>query len=146
MIETGSEIIDAVISNPMEAMFIVFAIFFGYKYAPKSQRELRHFSHKVGWQIGRFFHFLEKCVDNRWYSFSGLNVEMLDRTLEIIKYNKDHNWTQREIIRNKTGMSEIEVAQIIHALVNQGKIDWNSDHELVLLSALGSGTKTEVIS
>ena len=131
-IETGFEIIDAVVNNPMEAVILFVSGFMVYKYFG-SDRSRMYRKHELGSFLLDVKFFLRRLINGRYESFCRINVERLDEVLTlIIQLEGMHNWSQRDFIKAKTKMSSPEVSQLINALVNLKIIDWNTDHSLVI--------------
>ena len=131
-IETGFEIIDAIINNPMEAVLLFVAGFMVYKYFG-SDRSRMYRKHELSSFLLDVKFFLRRIINGRYESFCRINVERLDEVLTlIIQLEGMHNWSQRDFIKAKTKMSSPEVSQLINALVNLKIIDWNTDHSLVI--------------
>jgi len=133
MIETGLELLDAIIHNPMEAVFLFIAGYIFYKYFG-SGRSRMYRKHELRSLILDTKFFLRRLFNGRYESFCRINGERLDEVLTlIINLEGIHNWNQRDFIKAKTKMSQSEISQIINALVNLKIINWNDEHSLVLV-------------
>ena len=131
-IETGFEIIDAIVNNPMEAVILFVAGYMFYKYFG-SGRSRMYRKHELGSFLLDVKFFLRRLINSRHDSFCRINVERLDEVLSLISNLEGiHNWNQRDFIKAKTNMSSPEVSQLINALINLKIIDWNTDYSLVI--------------
>ena len=131
-IETGFEIIDAIVNNPMEAVILFVAGYMFYKYFG-SGRSRMYRKHELGSFLLDAKFFLRRLINSRYESFCRINVERLDEVLSLISNLEGiHNWNQRDFIKAKTNMSGPEVSQLINALINLKIIDWNTDYSLVI--------------
>jgi len=132
LIETGFELLDAIINNPMQSVLVFIAGYFVYKYFG-SARSRMYRKHQLGSLLLDTKFFIRRLFNGRYESFCRINVERLDEVLSLLtKLEGIHNWNQRDFIKAKTKMSSPEVSQIINALINLKIIDWNDDHSLFL--------------
>ena len=117
-IETGFELLDAIINNPMEAVLLFISGYIVYKYFG-SGRSRMYRKHELRSLLLDLKFFIRRVFNGRYESFCRINVERLDEVLTlIIQLEGLHNWSQRDFIKAKTRMSSPEVSQIINALIN----------------------------
>jgi len=133
MIETGIAIVDALLEKPVESVIIIGMIVFTYKYWFGSEYKRGMLWLNVKHTVTMFVKFdLPRIVNNRRYSYCGLDIDDLNECFRIIgMLNGVHNWEQRRLLEVCLMKNDDEVAQLIHALVDMGKIDWDENHCLV---------------
>ena len=122
MVDTGFEIIDAVINNPLEAVVLFALGYFVYKYFIGGRRAYHNrvmLSHDIQHQ----FHMAYFNLFRKYDSFSGLKPEYIDEALKIIKMCPDvSTWGLASFLEAKLGITEIDRYRLLKALQDLGKI------------------------
>lgn len=127
MVETGSEIVNAIINNPMEAVILSLGIYVFYKLFVSRHKYLT----RRTWSrnIGDFFGWIDSGVSKLIWNtdtYCGLQTDKLDQTEELIRklptisYHGLYNF-----IEAKLEVGSIERYKIIKALENQNRIKRN---------------------
>ena len=143
MIETGINILDAILANPMEAIILTAMIVFAYKFF---DRETRH-------DIWRDWHhfwiidvrFALPClVHNKFNSYCRLKVEYIEPASNILKELKEDE-DASDVLRKTLGLNHPSVMQLIRAMENlellsyNREIGWYPSEKLLVTS--GGGVK-----
>lgn len=128
MISTGIDIIDCIITNPLQAMVLGVSAYMCYWiYGLYKQGDFNpQYIPSDVWS------YLTRLVNNKDNSMCGLVVENIDETMRIILATPGmHNWEQRDMISKQTGMSGDETNQIIRSFVNAKLLTWDDQYSLV---------------
>ncbi len=122
MIETGFQIIDAIINNPLEAVILFALVFFSYKY---------FFGRRGSYNRHVIISELEYKIKMAYYnlfeksnSYAGLKPEYFDDVLHLIsKCPTVNHWSLQYFLRAKLQLNYLDMIRIMVALRNLEKIE-----------------------
>ncbi len=135
MIETGFELLDVFIKTiynyPLQSFVFLCMLVFTYKFFGN-----REISHDMWWGFKSWLtidvrYAIPRLINNKDYSYCGIDVDMIDKVYSIIKTRYAYNWRQREIIKDELGLNDSQINQIFKALKNQNRIMSDGDYRLV---------------
>jgi len=138
MINTGFEIVDAIINNPVEAVIHFGLILFAYKFyfgksyiARENRLGLKSWiTFDVPFTIEYFF---RHCFSNP-HSYCNIDSEKLEQVLELIKLTPFmHNWALRDFLKAKLNLTNDQVSKTINALVDLGIVKFSDEHHIVMV-------------
>lgn len=138
MIETGNELIDVIIktitNNPIETIIFLFLVVFAYKFFNNEETRYELWWGFKHWLTIDVRFFVPRFINNKRYSYCGIEVEQIEKVFSIIKTRYAYSWRQREIIRDETRLSNDQIEQIINGLISQGRIIYDEKHRLIMPS------------
>jgi len=122
LVETGFQIIDAIINNPLEAVILFAVVFFSYKYF--FGRRGSYNRHII---IGEFEQQIKMAYYNlfeKTNSYAGLKPEYFDDVLDLIsKCPTVNHWSLQDFLKAKLKLNYLDMIRIIIALRNLEKIE-----------------------
>lgn len=127
MIETGIELIDAIVNYPMQTIGLFGLGYLGYKYLSSRNFRMKFVMRDLSRSYLDIEIFVGHVINNRFNSFCRLEVDMLDKVYKIIKTRYAFNWRQKEIINDELGLSYDKISQLVKALLSLEKITWDKD-------------------
>jgi len=122
LIETGFQIIDAIINNPFEAVILFALVFFSYKYffGRRGSYNRHIIIHDFEHQIKMAYYNLFEKTD----SYAGLKPEYFDDVLDLIKKCPTVNhWSLQHFLKAKLQLNYLDMIRIMIALRNLEKIE-----------------------
>ena len=122
MIETGINILDAIINNPMEAIILTAMVVFAYKFFDREKRHDLWSDWRSFWMIDVRF-ALPCLVHNKFNSYCRLKVEYIEPASKILKELKEDQ-DASGVLRKTLGLHHPSAMQLIRAMENLGLLSY----------------------
>lgn len=125
MTETGLQIIDAIINNPMEAIilglggYIIYKFYFSCEARHRRRYFFRHLGTDIDFHLSMAYYNLFKKSN----SFAGLKPHRIDEALKLIRTCSNMStWGLCYFLQAKMQLSSLDRYRIMKALEDLGKI------------------------